>query len=264
MFLVSIITPVLNASDTLERALRSVADQKTPEIEHIVIDGGSTDGSERILRAFDSHVDRIVSEPDQGISDAMNKGVRLAQGRLIGVLHADDYYLPGALSVLLDAVVRDDETDVFYGDAFYLDPKTGMRELRRARVELLPRYMSVFHPSIFIRHSVLLQHGLYRLDFRYAMDSELIHRLLTRGSTFRYLEQPVATISLRGVSHRNLLRSLIEYRRSLLMHNLSTVTTSLFWLTRQWCLHYLLKSATVRRAWVALGASLRVPSRDKV
>jgi glycosyltransferase involved in cell wall biosynthesis len=118
---VSIITVVYNGKNTIEDCIKSVASQTYPHIEHIVIDGGSTDGTVDIIRKYEDKIACWISEKDKGIYDAINKGIRCATGEVIGILHSDDFY---ADSYVIEGVVRqlkEKKTDSCYGDLVYVD-----------------------------------------------------------------------------------------------------------------------------------------------
>src|SRR5437868_2830023 len=115
MPLISVVTVTRNAGKTIERAISSVQEQNRADVEHIVVDGGSDDSTLNILERFDDKLEYWSSEPDGGIFDAMNKGISLARGRFIGILNADDYYLPGALDLVAE------KTQSIYGGIIYGD-----------------------------------------------------------------------------------------------------------------------------------------------
>ena len=118
---ISVITTVLNARETLPDALESLWSQDYPDIEHIVIDGGSTDGTLALIESHRHRIDYISSEPDEGLYDAFNKGIRAATGDIVGFLHADDLFAsPTVLSELVECMTQGDATLV-YGDLRYVD-----------------------------------------------------------------------------------------------------------------------------------------------
>src|SRR5579862_3094597 len=126
----SVITPSYNCAEFIEDALQSVARQERVAVEHIIVDGASTDGTADIVRPHPGL--RWVSEPDRGQSDAINKGFRLAAGELVGWLNADDYYLPGSLAAIAEAGRQHPEADIIYGDCVFVD---GEGRLLRSKVE---------------------------------------------------------------------------------------------------------------------------------
>jgi glycosyltransferase involved in cell wall biosynthesis len=199
--LISIITIVFNGELFLERTINSVIDQNYCNVEYIVIDGGSTDKTLDILEKYDAKIDCWVSEPDKGISDAFNKGIKLATGEIIGLINADDYYSDGALSNVAQAFAEND-IDYLYGN-INLHKLSG-EKLRVVR----PRYNSKFpyggmpvpHPSLFIRKKVYDQIGLYNLNYKIAMDYELFIRIHEQQYKSLYLDFEIAHFSLGGIS----------------------------------------------------------------
>jgi glycosyltransferase involved in cell wall biosynthesis len=178
--LVSIVTVVRNGEAHLEEAIRSVLAQDYGNIEYIVVDGGSTDATLEIVRRYDDRIDYWVSEPDAGIYDAMNKGIALATGELIGLLNADDVYLEGAVSRVVEAALAHPEAGVFHGDMTLLR-QNGFEELRRPRLvkrEYRPYLMPVNHPTVFVRSRCYAECGTFDTSYRTAADFDLMLRFL--------------------------------------------------------------------------------------
>src|ERR1041385_3037266 len=117
---VSIITVTFNSAATLEDTLRSVREQDYPDIEHIIVDGGSTDRTPGILEKYKSSISRIINEPDKGIYDALNKGIAAASGEVIGILHSDDIYTDRTVISGYVNVFRNEDCDAVYADLFYV------------------------------------------------------------------------------------------------------------------------------------------------
>jgi glycosyltransferase involved in cell wall biosynthesis len=188
--LLTVVTPCLNAAATLPEALESVRSQGLgEEVEHVVVDGGSNDRTLDLLREAPGV--SFVSEPDRGLSDAMNKGVARARGDWIGWLNADDYYLPGALERVREAADR--HPDALWITAPCMIVDEAGREIRRGvtrykrfflrryarRSLLVQNYVAA--PSTFVRRAALLEAGGFDERFRYSMDYDLWLRLAERG-----------------------------------------------------------------------------------
>lgn len=207
--LVSIVTPCFNAAATLRRTLDSVLNQTYPNIELIVIDGGSTDGTIDILREYESRLGYWVSEPDRGIAHAFNKGVSAAYGRLVGILNADDWLEPDAVAAVVETW-RCYPDAVVHGDLrYWMSASRSMVAPRRKRVSMsrLP-----YHPATFVPASAYARHGLFDETYRYAMDTEFLLRLLRARVGFRYVPRVLANMSSGGVSTRHVVEPYRERR----------------------------------------------------
>jgi glycosyltransferase involved in cell wall biosynthesis len=181
----SIVTPALNGAATIEQTLASVRNQRNVEVEHLVVDGGSTDGTLEILKAEQGV--RWISEPDRGLSDAMNKGIRMARGDVIGWLNADDLYLPGALERVAEATGAGPHARWLTGRCIIIDGDG--TEIRRAvtayKSALISRYRFGLHlthnfvcsPATFVRRAAFDEVGFFDERFRYSMDYDLWLRL---------------------------------------------------------------------------------------
>lgn len=193
---ISVITIVFNAVDVIEATIISVLNQRYPELEYIVIDGGSEDGTLKILEKYRGQIDILVSEPDEGISDAFNKGIRLASGQLIGLLNADDRYLPGALMAAAEAFRG---KGVYYGRMEVLENGRPNGTYYPDHYQL-EKDMTLCHPATFVAAETYEKYGLYRTDFRYAMDYELMLRFKTSGVDFYPVDYTFTAMSAGGVS----------------------------------------------------------------
>jgi len=222
---ISIITATFNAAATLRHSLDSVATQQagtgtcgaSPQVEHLLIDGGSTDGTLEIARQY-PHISRIISEPDCGIYDAMNKGLRLATGEVIGILNADDFYANDQVLDRVEKVFEDPDVKACYGDLVYVKETDASHE---SRVDQSPdfkvhRYWKsgVFfpdrfnwgwmppHPTFFVRRRVYEQYGLFNLDLGSAADYELMLRfLLKHRIKVAYIPEVLVHMRAGGVSN---------------------------------------------------------------
>ena len=181
--LVSIITPSFNQARYLEQALRSVQDQGYPRLEHIVIDGGSTDGSLEILERHQAKLSFWSSEPDRGQADAINKGLRLARGEFVAWLNSDDAYLPGAVAEAVEALEQDPGLGMVYADGLMVD--SDLRLLDRhtyPQVDVLDLlcFEVILQPTVFMRRRVVEEVGTLNPDYQLILDHELWVRLAAR------------------------------------------------------------------------------------
>lgn len=197
-FDLTIITVCRNAAGTIGDTLRSVADQKIAGIEYIIIDGASTDETLALVNEYSAIVDTLVSEPDTGIYDAMNKGAAFAQGRYVCYLNADDSLLPGAIEVLLRHVREYGEVVLFYGDWVGVD-HTGLVRHREACLELSWRYR-LCHQAMAVRRD-LLGTQPFDLQYRICADFDAILCWLQGGVHSMHIPQPLVRFSEGGVSN---------------------------------------------------------------
>ncbi|MFD2247689.1 glycosyltransferase family 2 protein [Pontibacter ruber] len=195
--LVSIITVVYNGEKFLEHTINSVLAQTYPNIEYIVVDGGSSDGTLSILRKYDDQIAYWKSEPDKGISDAFNKGVALATGELVGILNADDWYEPDAVARIVSRYQPD---SVLYGSLQYWN-LDGSKDVQAApNLHFLPFEMSLNHPTVFVSSSLYHKYGVFNLNFKLAMDYHLLLRFYKAGATFIYVDGVITNMRHGGAS----------------------------------------------------------------
>lgn len=203
---ITVITVSFNAAPTIACTLQSVAAQSHPRVEHIVVDGASTDGTLQIVRQYGKHIATLVSEPDRGIYDAMNKGLRLARGDVIGFLNADDEYADAKVLERVAAVMDKYGLDALFGDAEFVSPDRPDRPLRRYRSERFHPGRIAWgwmpaHPTLFLRRAVYERFGGFRADYRIAGDFELVARMF-HGDTLKYRHVPEVLVRMRtgGIS----------------------------------------------------------------
>lgn len=206
---ISIITSCYNRVETIRGAIESVLAQDYPNIEYIIVDGASTDGSVEVIReAIKGHEDRVkfVSEPDHGMYEAINKGIRMATGDYIGLVHSDDFLYTN--HTISDIVKRLEEThaDFLYGDGLFVNPENtdkvvrkwigGTYRLWKVRHGWLP-----LHPTCYIRREVMEKRGLYNESYKIAADSDLLFRYLLCGDiTVTYLPEYIVRMRMGGLS----------------------------------------------------------------
>lgn len=200
--LVSIVTVVYNGAATLERTIESVLAQGYPAIEYIVVDGGSTDGTLELLRRYSDRIDLWTSAKDQGIYDAMNKGIALCTGEWIGLINADDWYEPDAVGLAMEAVKNDARTNITHGDIHVHYPNGTCKVKRAKRSGFLLKYweMVLNHPSFFVRRSYYATHP-FNINLRVGGDHHWTLRAwLEDPGMFRYIPKPLANFTVGGAS----------------------------------------------------------------
>jgi glycosyltransferase involved in cell wall biosynthesis len=224
---VSVITVCRNSAATIRDTLESIAAQDHPDLEHLVIDGASTDGTIEIVRAHGSRVARFVSEPDRGMYDSMNKGLRLASGEVVGFLHSDDMLAATSTVSEIVAAFRATDAECVFGDLDVVHPRDTARVLRRWRAGphrrgALPRGWYPPHPTLYIRRSVLDEVGAFDERYRIAADMDHMLRLFeVRGVRSHYLQRVIVRMRAGGLSNRslrNIWRANVETWRSLHRH----------------------------------------------
>lgn len=221
---ITIITVCLNSSATIWRTLRSVIEQKGVDTEYIVIDGGSTDGTQDIVRGFGEGVDLLVSEPDRGISDGFNKGIALARGEIIGLINSDDALLPGALQKIRDFFRDNPECQVVHGDLLLYSGDRLVKRVVPAGRWWYPWRLVLFnHPATFVRRSVYESYGNFSLHYRIAMDVEIFLRWIVSGVRIGYLPEPLAVMHYGGTSDRHPYDGYREVRRAYLEYGYPAV-----------------------------------------
>lgn len=210
---VSIITVSYNSVRTIEQTIRSVLKQSYQNIEYIVIDGESTDGTCDIIRKYEDAIAFYMSEPDTGIYDAMNKGLQHATGDIVGIINSDDWYEPDAVGRIVECFISG-EAEVVYGRVCFVDEKGICTYSRRRPLDSI-WYLAggIPHPSVFVKHCVYEKYGVFDTDYRVAADYELLLRFYTKRVQFEFVDAVISNFRLGGFSSRNYLEGNEEARR---------------------------------------------------
>lgn len=213
---ISIITITYNSEKTLEETIKSVADQNYDNLEYIIIDGGSKDNTLAIINNYKEYISLVVSEPDNGISDAFNKGIKNATGEIIGIINSDDLLIPNAIQALVDNY--DECIDVYRGNTVLWNPQTGFKLSIKPTMSfpITKRAKSICHQSTFIRKSAYLKYGCYDVSFRYMMDADLLHRFYNEGARFKYIDSDLAIFRQGGVTSDNWKKKLSELKKMII------------------------------------------------
>lgn len=219
---ISIITAVYNRGATITEAISSVSSQTSPAFEHLVIDGASSDGTVAAVRAaMHAHM-RLISEPDGGIYDAINKGIAQAKGDVIGLLHSDDFLAHNQVLELVDDAFRQPDVNAVYGDLDYVSADDTSRVIRRWRSgsyspDKLRHGWMPPHPTLFLRREVFERCGTYDTSYHIAADYDAILRFFSRGELRPYyIPQVLVKMRMGGESNRSIgkvvQKSVEDYR----------------------------------------------------
>lgn len=214
---ISVITVCLNAANCIEGAIQSVLSQTYPDVQYIVIDGASTDGTMDIINTYRGRIDLVVSEKDNGIYDAMNKGIRLSNGDVIYFLGADDRLFDDMVLMDVLNVFQEEECDVVHGDVAYTDVHAkyanthlsdykGNRQMETHQDIL--RYL-VSHQACFMKANLFRRHGLHDLKYKITADFAFLLKASMAGAKFYYIQRCVAKFSCAGASG-NLIQTFFE------------------------------------------------------
>lgn len=210
--LVSIITIVLNGEKYIEQTILSVLSERRVNIEYIIIDGGSSDSTLNIISKYKENIDVIVSEGDDGIYYAINKGISLANGELIGIIHCGDYYLPNAIFDCYKTYVKS-KAQIIYGNLIIIEEHNSIDYTSKAIPEHLNLRigMSIFHPSTFVAKKCYEANGIYDTSFKVAADYSLFLNFFLVGAQFQYINVDVAAFRAGGLSSSNSRKHLREF-----------------------------------------------------
>jgi glycosyltransferase len=203
---ISIITAAFNSSATIRETIESVRMQRGVKVEHIVVDGGSLDDTIDIVRSY-PHIQKTVSEPDKGIYDAMNKGIAMAEGDVIGILNSDDLYHDQEVLQKVCAVFSERDVDVAYGDLVYfsagdMDKVVRYWKAGRYREGLFKWGWMPPHPTFFVRRQAYERYGLFNLDIGTSADYELMLRLMhIHALRWAYIDRVLVRMREGGASN---------------------------------------------------------------
>lgn len=230
---ISIITVCLNSKGTIERTIRSVIAEKDDALEYIVVDGGSTDGTQDIVSRYGSSIDLFVSEPDDGISDGFNKGISRARGRIIGLINSDDALLPGTIKKVRDYFTGNPGVQVVHGDLLLYSNERFVKRVVPAGNWWHPWRLVLFnHPATFVQKDVYTQYGLFKAEYRIAMDVEIYLRWIRAGVRISYMDKPLVAMHYGGVSDRRPYNGYREARRAYIEHKFPLLTVNLLYLVK--------------------------------
>ena len=212
---VSIITAVFNRKDTIQNCIHSIQSQKYPDIEHVIVDGGSTDGTIEAVKSSSYTGGLFLSEPDNGLYDAINKGIRISSGSVIGLLHSDDVFSSETVISQVVSEFSDPYLDAVYADAIFFKSSNPNKIIRRYRsdrfsLKTLPWGWMPAHTTIFFHRRVFERFGVYNNDYKIASDMDFIARVFnSKDFKSKYIPRIWVNMSIGGVSTGGIRNTII-------------------------------------------------------
>ena len=203
---VSIITVVWNNSSTIRDAIDSVLSQTYKNIEYIIVDGASSDGTVEIVKSYGNKVSKFVSEQDEGLYDAMNKGISLATGDVVGILNSDDFYINDEVIQSVVKVFQEENVDSMFADLVFVKPNNLVKTVRYYDSSKFHPNKFAYgwmpaHPTFFVKREFYQKYGLYKIDYKIAADYELLTRFLYKYNvSYSYLNKTIVKMRVGGVS----------------------------------------------------------------
>jgi len=220
---ISIITICLNSEKTIEKTIQSIINQKYLNLEYLIIDGGSTDGTLNIIEKYRRNINYFVSEKDKGISDAFNKGIERTSGDLIGIVSADDYLPEGSLEAVAEIWNANQDVDVIHGDSVVC----GLGNKKRFIVKPDKDFRAIWkrqplkHSAMYITRKAYLKFGKYDIKYHLAMDYELTLRYYLKGARFIYINKVIGAFRVGGINNQYFMKTIAEVRDISIYHGYS-------------------------------------------
>jgi len=208
---VSVITVAYNSAETIEDTINSVAEQGYKNIEYIIVDGASKDSTLEIVRKYESKISKLISEPDEGIYDAMNKGIKLATGEIIGILNSDDIYADkDVVENVVENIVKNN-VDSCYGDLVYVDKHNLEKTIRywksgEYKEDSFKHGWVPPHPTFFVKNWVYKKYGVFDLDLPIAADHEILFRFMYKHKIKTcYIPRVLVKMRMGGLTNKSIL-----------------------------------------------------------
>ena len=203
---VSIITVVYNNAQTIRDAIDSVLTQTYKDIEYIIIDGASTDGTIDIVKSYGDKITKFISEPDKGLYDAMNKGIALATGDIVGILNSDDFYIDEFVCEKVIKEFEEKKVDSVYADLVFVKPENLDKTVRyydssKFSPSRFAYGWMLAHPTFFVKREIYEKYGVFRTDLKIAADFDILARFLyTHKISYHYMQEVLVKMRVGGVS----------------------------------------------------------------
>jgi len=234
---ISIITATYNSAATISSCIASVNEQTYPDIEHIIIDGASKDNTLEIIKSMPNRISKIVSEPDDGIYDALNTGIQLASGDIIGFLHADDIFFSGSILQKIADSFDAFNTDGIYGNNYLVQSENINKIVRIwSSKPFSPKFLNYGwmppHPALFLKESVYKKHGVFDLSFKISSDYDFILRIFKdQDLKYAYIPETITKMRVGGASNGSFKKFIQKTREdyiALKKNNISNPFIALF------------------------------------
>lgn len=251
---ISVITVTFNSAKTVADTLTSVAMQTHPDIEHLIIDGASSDGTVEIVRKYASTQTRLISESDRGIYDAMNKGIALASGEVIGFLNSDDFYANAAVLAKIADAFQDSAVDACYGDLVYVS-QDNSRVVRYWKSKSFTKGdfakgWCPAHPTFYVRKSLIERMGFFDQSFKMGVDVEFMMRYLESGKIRAvYLPHVLVHMRLGGVSNQSFKSIFLQNKEIFAALRKNDIPFSIVWFTANKIVSRLKQFVAARIGW---------------
>ena len=207
---ISIITVVYNNKETIKDAIDSILSQTYKNIEYIIIDGASTDGTIEIVKSYRDKITKFLSEPDKGLYDAMNKGINLATGDVVGILNSDDFYINNRVIEEVVYLFQEKKVDSLFADLVFVHPTNLNKVVRyydssKFTLNKFAYGWMPAHPTFFVKREAYIKYGLFKTDYKIAADYELLVRLLYKYNLkYFYLQKVLIKMRTGGISTNGL------------------------------------------------------------
>ncbi len=203
---ISIITVVWNNKKTIKYAIDSVLNQTYKNIEYIIIDGASTDGTINIVKSYGDKISKFISEPDKGLYDAMNKGITLATGDIVGILNSDDFYIDNFVIEKVVQKFEEKKVDSVFTDLVFVKPENLDKTVRYYDSSKFNPSKFAYgwmpaHPTFFVKREIYEKYGVFKLDYKIAADYEILVRFLEKYKiSYFYMNEVIIKMRIGGIS----------------------------------------------------------------
>ncbi len=203
---VSLVTVVWNNVLTIRNAIDSVLNQTYEDIEYIIVDGASTDGTVEIVQSYGNKINKFISEKDNGLYDAMNKGLSLATGEVIGILNSDDFYIDEFVIEKVVKEFKEKKVDSFYADLIYVKAENLYKTVRyydssNCKPKNFKYALYPAHPTFFVKKEIYDKFGVFKTDYKIGADFDIMVRFLyTNKISYSYINEPIIKMRMGGVS----------------------------------------------------------------